>query len=104
MATNNDDRVTDIRVDFLLDAATREAGLWDSARGRGWWTDEDASQLLTVVGFTAMAIGSVTRDSIEPGLLFPVFAIAAAASWRSHRLSRRLDAILTLIERAAAKR
>jgi protein-S-isoprenylcysteine O-methyltransferase Ste14 len=105
MASNTDDRATEIHVDLLLDGATREARLWDRARGRGRrWTYDDAGHLLAVVLFVALFVWSSARESVSPTVTVFVCAIAAVASWQHHRLSRRVDALVTLIEKAAAKR
>lgn len=105
MASDTDDRATEIRVDLLLDEATREARLWDRARGRAWgWTYDDAGHLLAVVVFVGMFIWSSTRETVSPAVMLLVTSFAAVASWQSHRLSRRVDALVTLLEKAVAKR
>ena len=105
MASNTEDPATEIRVDLLLDEATRESRLWDRARGRAWrWTYDDAGHLLTVVLLVALFLWSSARESISPTVTVFVCTIAAVASWQHHRLRRRVDALVTLLEKAAAKR
>ena len=100
MAQDTDARDTDIRVDLLLDEATREARLWDRARGRmSRWTYDDAGHLLAVAMFVGLFLWSSTRESVSSTVLLLVLTFAVTASWQSFRLSRRIDALARLLEK-----
>jgi hypothetical protein len=100
MALDTDDHATEIRADFLLDQATREARLWDRARGRvGRLTFEDLSYLLAIAGLAAMFLWRSGVESVPPPVLLLIGGLGAAGSWRAFRLSRRLDAIVRLLEK-----
>lgn len=100
MAQDTDDRATEIRVDLLLDEAARDAGLWDRARGRmGRWTYEDLGYLLMVAGLGALFLWRSGPENLPPGVMLVILTFSLIANWHSFRLSRRLDALVRLLEK-----
>ena len=100
MAPDTDDRATEIRVDLLLDEAAREANLWDRARGRAMrLTYEDVGYLLAAGGFLALYFWNSSTERVPASVTGFVLAVGVMASWQSHRLSRRIDALARLLEK-----
>lgn len=100
MAEDTDDRASEIRVDLLLDEASREANLWDRARGRAMrWTYEDVGYVLAIGGLVAMFLWRTGAENLPSGVLLVVLVFSVAANWQSFRLSRRVDALAKLLEK-----